>query len=499
MNVRLATLARLCRLLMFTVVILALLHTLQGAIEMIFVLVPHKRRREADRPDMAQFTEKEKGVLRVMKSGKRFRPDGALDVFPAPEKRDPTRRPEEQIIAILSPDGEVTWQGERRHMPFEHLEFSHYVIGTDRSGDRFARPRWMPAPAETVEFPVPASDGKTEIWRYDTRQRRFRGFLLQGEPIGYLGRNGFSTEREKAHPFEACIGAGEFLRGKTRNGLILWTTRNGVYRLNLLKRDVEVLADEGHVDIQLLNWTDPSQSHTPVTGKQMLIIRLSTTVYDVIEPQPRTDYQLEFPEPGAAWKPGLFQFALRDDTLFAARHLYPEAPDDKREIAELFRVDGEGDIMLVARHELDYDGSLYPRLHVQQHRPARAATLVAALQPLPYGVATRATFARCRQDADRQRALSCLLHPPQFGYGQGPRPIWQQHWLGSVMRNSLPTGPPAIATACLLAIVLVVARRRRAPWQHVLVWAAWTLLFNLGGFIACMIARPAWKDASTGR
>ena len=57
------------------------------------------------------------------------------------------------------------------------------------------------------------------------------------------------------------------------------------------------------------------------------------------------------------------------------------------------------------------------------------------------------------------------------------------------MRNSLPVGPPALATACLLAVVLLVIRRRRTPWQRSLVWAVWTLLFNLGGFLACVITR----------
>ena len=484
----LATLARLCRLLTATVVILVLLHTLQGAIEMISVLVPHERRQEAVRPGMAQFTDQEKSVLRVMQASKAFRPDGTLDVIPRIQTCDPVRKPVEQLISVLSPDGELVWEGERQHMPFEHLEFSHYMIGYDRSQRLFARPRWTPAPAETVEFPVAAGDGKTEIWRYDTRVRRFRGFRLQGKPVGYLGRNGFSMQPEKAKPFETCIGAGEFLRGKIRNGLILWVTQNGAYRLDFLKREVETLA-EGRVDIQLLNWSATSQSGTPVTGKRAMVIRVSPTVYDVIEPRTRTDYRLEFPETGDGRKPAPFMFALRDDILYAARYSYPAGSDGTRKIAELFRVDGQRRPVLVARHELVYDASLYPRLHVQHQHPARAAALVAVLQPLPYGIVTRAVLQHCRQNPDQRRSLVSLFHPPRPGFGHGTRPGWQQRWLGSVMRNSLPVGPPALATACLLAVVLLVIRRRRTPWQRSLVWAVWTLLFNLGGFLACVITR----------
>jgi len=602
------TTATLCRVLTTTTVILVLVHCLQGTVQVVFdATLGILRRGTASAADNAGHAGTERALPAPEVTKWRFRADGTVDRMRRLEQSDESPYPYE-ILTVSDVDGSQVWKGDRWHVPFEHVELARKTFDRITAGNRMRLPRWGLAPPSTLEFPVTLGEGRNyEVWRYNRRTRCFRGHLVRGGPIGYFGRNGFSTAKGGIEPFEECISYHAFIRDKGKNGLILWATRRGIYRLDLGGREIRALAEvgtpEGYSGAQLIAWDKALQGQKPWSQKQALVIELRPSTYKIVIPEPYAEHRTELPPPECG-TPMDTRFGLHHGVLYAQRHVRVDAQSDGsapwrgRHVVELYRIDDDrtpvfvnrygwpSDPKAVAReaslslgnalgqrdtpkgtrvlvhesapqtyevfvagpHPTEYRievppskvdgtrediefGAYHGELYAQRRMRIDSArdtgqvvelyhvgecsaphlvsrddpqetgrfantakrTAITSIHPLAYGVVVR-SLRHGWASGDTLTQLNRLLLPPEERSLH--RVYLHDQWqlLSAVARNSLPFWPPAVTTGMLIAAALLLSRRRKLRRQAAIGWCAWTLLFNVSGFLACLVLRPVRQE-----
>jgi len=607
--------AVVCQVLTATTVILLLTHCLQGTIQAVFDATLKVLRRGAEPTSNAARPLGSNGALPVPRTTKwRFRSDGTVDRMRRLRKSKESPHAYE-ILTITDVNGSQVWKGDRWHVPFGHVEFTRKTLDRVAAEKRVKPLGWELVPPSTLDFPVAVGeDGDYDVWRYNRRRRCFEGHHTRGAPIGCLGRNGFAESREQAEPFEACIGYHAFVRGGGKNGLILWMTRRGVYRIDLAQRKIRTLAGTeagaGYVSAQLIAWDKAREPRQPWSRKQALVIELTPCTYKVVVPEPYAEHEIKLP-PTQRGAPADTRFGLHRGVLYAQRHVQVDAPTPSaseaardnpdsdepapwrgRHAVELYRIEDDCRPVFVNRYGWPPDPAAIaretslrldnapaqgkmrndPRVLVHESAPSTFEVFVASPDPAEYriripprktgGTRECVTFGAChgvlyaqrrvgtdpsrdtahvvelysigecsapylvsRKDPNERfaalarRSAVTSIHPLAYcavvhavrrgwtsGYARAQldrlllppderrlHRVCVSDWLhvlSTLARNSLPLWPPAVTTVILIAAALLLGRRRGLSRQAILGWCAWTLLFNVSGFLACLSLRP---------
>ncbi len=141
-----------------------------------------------------KLTKEEKYLREIARLDKEILPDGSIHLVGHLGGRP----------RILDSNLNTIWQSHYMgdEIPYEYLSFTRFI------SENYYEP-WdklemgvFPVGWRHIQAPVKVDGRIKELWRYRRSKGLFEGYRISGSKIGYIGKNGFVEESDKATPLE---------------------------------------------------------------------------------------------------------------------------------------------------------------------------------------------------------------------------------------------------------------------------------------------------------
>lgn len=319
----------------------------------------------------------EKRLKRICYSEKAFLPDGTVHLIYNTRYE---RRSDGYVEEIYDVNDTLLWSGSHKDRPYEYLSWAWAGTSWYRWGDGCTSrtikdlQMIMPSLFYALETPVNSQKETVEIWRYEIASQFFVGYKANGNPIGYIGANGFVESQSQAVPF----GELNYLLGwcpqDSFSPTLLWQTNNHVYQINFEKQEVELLLEETENDIEWIrvnNWGFTTERTSQVSTEQSLPLAHYLTEdnkHHLLMRQPDKQLTISVPEDWqsdevklTAAKDGVFLYRYGTEARAPRDYLQPSLlwrqwqsgyeRRNHKDYCELYKVDDEGAMQLLNRFE----------------------------------------------------------------------------------------------------------------------------------------------------
>ena len=257
---------------LFAVHILQII-TIELSSEISRMLVKTKRDLSAAE-QTKQFSEAEKKLRRIHRSGKNFLPDGTIHLTYRQEKT-PRRFDEPGKIQIHDVNDVLIWQGPDNKNPYEYLSWSDqrfrpYALYRGRFTERQMNELQMITPefSRALEIPVRAQDGTIQVWRYLPAGDLFLGYRFDGSIIGFLGSKGFAPSKSEARPFGRFKFQSPWHSTGALEPTVLWQASRRLYEINFHKQQVRLVFESPQENIKAVMLRDSRPIEDTQTPKK---------------------------------------------------------------------------------------------------------------------------------------------------------------------------------------------------------------------------------------
>jgi hypothetical protein len=340
-------------------IVVSVLALVQGIVILIVFACTYEKRmplqRTSDDPNQ-----------RIADSEKKFLPDGTVHLV-APAFKYPFSVEEQYTKSLIYDiNDNLLWEGIFKDAPYKYLrleEPSEITFGIEnmielKSYDmEFSR---------VLEVPVDLSKDTEEVWRYDQSAEVFIGYRLRGNPIGYLGRDGYAENPAQAGPF------GKFQRSwcwTEETPLMLWQTDTALFQIDFKKRQVEKLfeiADSKIEYVELHDWKPVVKSDTKRPG--LIYCATADSKRYLILGEPKEILKIVIP---ADWQNSDFTLAATQTNIFLkysqtnfrppvsreqspkkwSQYLSEYSSKPQAQSVQLYKIDKAGQLELVSKYD----------------------------------------------------------------------------------------------------------------------------------------------------
>jgi len=341
----------------------------------ITVGMAHSFHKPTTPPDK-ELTEEEKRVSRIRNSAKQCLPDGTIHLVHQPGRRSYSQWEESGKQQIYDTNDNLLWEGIAKDSPYKYLS---WTVAARNYSFAAATMRQMqmitPELSQTLDVRVKSQDKTIEVWRYIPNGDCFIGYKAGGEKIGYLGSTGFAESRSEAKPL------GEFdlfLAWSPQDSVspsLLWQTSRRIYEINFEKRKAELIFEspDSAIDRLFVHTWDSyrPQEVKPAKGyRSLLCCQTKDRENHLIMRDPAQQLTVKTPEDWDKWCGNYVRFAAVEQGVFLHRQWveFKKPPDyfrqkqlaeqwrrdyqakPKKNHAEFYKVDDQGDIELLNRY-----------------------------------------------------------------------------------------------------------------------------------------------------
>ncbi len=250
--------ARISQILLTLIILLCVVHFLQALV------------REVSTHSL--FESSATGPSEYRQTHVKFLPDGTYHKVQETVTRK-ARGPHERYRKIYDANDRLLWEGlSSGDSPGRYLRWA-------QGGHLGSNGRWMASRyavraefSSALEVLVKSSETSYLAWRYQRHQRIFAGYDMQGLATGFLGSNGFVTERSHCQPFDPHVGFQAWVPEGTTDRMMLWLTVHGLYQIHFSRQDIQVLFESPEAvvtQVRTLGWMSLSpETHGRVDPNQ---------------------------------------------------------------------------------------------------------------------------------------------------------------------------------------------------------------------------------------
>jgi hypothetical protein len=362
---------------LFAVHILQII-TIELSSEIYRMLTKTKPDRAAAEP-AKQLSEAEKKLRRIHRSGKNFLPDGTIHLIYS-HGRTPGRFDEPRKVQIYDVNDVLIWQGPESKNPYEYLSWSDqrfrpYRYYGDLTERRMNELQMItPEFSQVIEIPVLTQDETVQVWRYLPGSDLFVGYRSDHSIIGFLGSTGFTRSKSEAKPFGRFKLQTSWFPAGASEPTVLWQTSRRLYEINFHKQRVRLLFESPQADIKMAVLRDCRPKDTQITkeqkikyrptirlvtedGKHHLIIKNPEQILTVTLPDDRWSDALNFTATGKG------VFLIHNDSEIRMPEAYLKSPKLSAEWfrkfegkhykrwVELYKVDNQANLNMLNRYE----------------------------------------------------------------------------------------------------------------------------------------------------
>lgn len=449
--------ARLLRVFLTLLVFLCAVHILQAVVREVSTSPLFR----TSVPEFSEYTD----------THVRFLLDGTYHTIQSTVTRQARGR-HERYSKIYDANDQLLWEGlSSGENPEKYLRWAS-------GGHLNSNGRWMSSRhavraefSQALEVLVNTSETSYWAWRYQRHNRIFAGYTMQGQVVGYVGRNGFVTERSRCQPFDRLAGFLAWVPEGTRERKMLWLTRHGLYQIDFTEQILQSLFESPEVAIAQVRthgWLSLSpEDHDYVDcnlyrplidcetedGSHHLILREPEEIKHCVLPsveEERTIRQTQVT-------------ATRKD-IFLVRHTAPKPeptePWPHPWERSLYRLDSQGVLQEITRST----SSLSPRVRMA-HGNTVFEQGVRIVSPLGYRV-----------------------FGPQWFLGEGVLAAESFRWFATVMPVGI--GPWFLSLLCVVMTVWH-AWNRQSSWVSHAVWLVFVGVFNVAGLLTYLALHHA--------
>ncbi|MBN2271325.1 MAG: hypothetical protein JXN61_11965 [Sedimentisphaerales bacterium] len=370
-------------------IILTALLILQTIIVETARMLPRKPHQPATEAAKEQ-TEEEKRLSRIQYSAKNFLPDGTIHLVYQPGRTNYSQWEKSAAQQIYDVNDNLLWEGAAQNSPYKYLSWS---TGTYGDWFRAADMRWInvvsPDVCRTLDIPVKSNNETTEIWRYISGKQSFIGYKTGGGIIGYAGATGFANSRSQAGPFGEFGSFVAWCPKDSATPRLLWQTGRSIYEIDFENREVELVFESPEADIETLfvhNWGSfkPRDVEVAEGYRPLIHCRTEDGRDHLIMRNPNENLIVKTPEDWNRWKGQYGRFAATERCVYLYRHWMdidslptmpknltsPQAHEDwmrdyesrpKKYRVDLYKVDTQGNIILLNRYGWTLPGQTVPR------------------------------------------------------------------------------------------------------------------------------------------
>jgi hypothetical protein len=170
-------------------------------------------------------------------------------------------------VEIYDTDINLLWSGSEKEKPFTYLSGLENYRVIDRYHAMHSE--FLIDFSRSLVVPVVSPD-KTRIenWRYVPSGQFFAGYNARGEIIGYLGAEGFSTDREKVGSLGGFSRAAAWAPRDSYTPRLLWQSEKVLWQIDFERRQAEKLCEskEGILYMHLFGWRALEEQETSLRG-----------------------------------------------------------------------------------------------------------------------------------------------------------------------------------------------------------------------------------------
>jgi len=486
---RLKYISRPVQVIMVLVLLLCVFLFLQMFISVIVQGIAQSRQQ----PDQSKkvLTEVERRENLALHSQKKFTTEQKLHQIFTPRNQK-VRSKENETVEVYDTDDDLLWEGKRRDMPYNYLQWSKYFRSSNRRESYSAK--YLNERQEMgIEFSsalmIPVVDDDKRIlqrWRYEVSGRYFTGLDCDGRKIGYAGSNGIKKSREEVEPFGRFVHMTAWCPEGSFSPEFMWMTRHKLYQINFGEERVETLFDlaDSEADyLAMLNWRrEESAGFRPV-----ICVVTKDKKHHMLFQNPEQRLTLNLP---GEWKRG-FGFTATMDKIFI-RHSgndgkpMPEVKSYKQQVElmdkwlkefysrpltrweELYEVDSGGNLKLVNRFEWGRPAMPEKAANVQigyMDWRERTRRYLATISPVIYWPA----WQWCYRNQEKLRNPAGVIT--------------------EIIREMIAYCVPATLWVSLVFSLLMVCAAfwhgwsRRTGWGRLGFWLVFVGVFNLAGLL----------------
>jgi hypothetical protein len=337
------------------------------------------------------FTEAEKRLRRIHRSGKNFLPDGTIHLTYWPA-RTPGLFDEAEKIQIYDANDTLIWQGSESENPYEYLfwsdqRFHPYSVYYGHFNERRMKDMQMITPefSQVLEIPILAQDGTIQVWRYLPGGDLFMGYRSAHSIIGFLGSTGFERSKSEAKLFGKFKFQSSWYPAGALEPTVLWQTSRRLYEINFQKQQVRLVFESPQANIKAVIPRDcrPVDTQTPkeqkIKYRPTICIETEDSKHHLIMKNPEQTLTVTFPD--EKWSDNL-NFAATEEGMFLIHHdseirmpaAYLKSPKLSAEWfrkfegkpykrwVELYKVDNQANLHLLNRYEWTVPDEFGPKI-----------------------------------------------------------------------------------------------------------------------------------------
>lgn len=191
------------------------------------------------------LTEPEKHQKQIHEARKEFTTEGRLYLAQY-NIAVPTLMGKKMTVRITDPNEKLIFEGHQDNQPLQFIAW--YAENENRYRSRFNERNLAALDVLRENFSrcytVPVVDEnnhRIEHWGLDTHRQIFKGYAVSGEPLGFLGANGYTSDIGQALPLGKCVMLESWVETASFDPRIMFQTDSAVYQISFQSRRVETL------------------------------------------------------------------------------------------------------------------------------------------------------------------------------------------------------------------------------------------------------------------
>jgi hypothetical protein len=405
---------------------------------------------------------------------------------------------DEPSMEIYDTDVNLLWSGPEEELPYAYLSgpelygrwHGFYFTGSEFLID-FSRSLVVPV--------VSAERRRVENWRYVPSGGYFVGYDARGERIGYLGADGFRSDRSSVRGFGKFRTARAWAPRDSYTPRMLWQSEKVLWQIDFEERHVEKLyeSEEEIVNFHLYGWRGLKEQDALVKGA---IVIHEQQGHHLIIDNPRQAITIDLPAEYSRINHHVNILREKDDFYVEVSGM-KGAPADTSDRAavvkwiedtrgkprdwwnELHKLDRSGNLKLISRNDWTRPADVWGEGNSSWKRAQEFKKYTTAAVPLFF------------------RPIAKQLHEIRFGYRGDYGNI-----ISGLDDILIYIAPVSIFYCLVLSLLSVCAAvyhgwGRRTSFEGLVGWLVFVGVFNVAGLLTylAMNHRPVLRCSACGK